>query len=171
MAVSNPRRKKGQQAMAYSGLVAARAAGWPLWKLTVILAGVLLVALPIAMTEAAVPGLEQNFGRSRVLLLFAPRPEDPALLRQRNILADASAAAGERNLVPVEVTGAGPNEAELRCRFGAADIDHFRAVLVGKDGRAKLSSAEPIPADRLLQVIDAMPMRRGESASRKPDGR
>ena len=113
------------------------------------------------------PGIEQYLWRSRVLLLFAPRADDPALVRQRAILAGAGAAMSERDLVPIEVIGADRQDEALRRRFGAG-AGRFRAVLVGKDGGAKLSSAEPLPAERLSEVIDAMPMRRGEAASRKP---
>ena len=122
------------------------------------------------MTWAAVPGIEQYLWRSRVLLLFAPHADDPALVRQRAILASAGAAMGERDLVLVESIGAAWQDEDLRRRFGAG-AGRFRAVLVGKDGGAKLSSAEPLPAERLAEVIDAMPMRRGEAASRKPGDR
>ena len=140
------------------------------WPWTWVLAVTLLCAAPLATTEAAVPGIEQYLWRSRVLLLFAPRTDDPALVRQRAILAGAGTAMGERDLVPVEVIGADRQDEALRRRFGAG-ADRFRAVLVGKDGGAKLSSAEPLPAERLSEVIDAMPMRRDEAASRKPGGR
>ena len=132
-----------------------------------VLVRVLLCAVPVAVTEAAVPGIAQYLWQSRVLLLFAPGQDDPALIRQRGLLADAGAAMGERDLVLVEVIG--PGDQALRRRFGA-EAGRFRAVLIGKDGGAKLSSAEPLPADRLTEVIDAMPMRRGEAASRKPGG-
>jgi len=135
-----------------------------------VLAGALLCVVPVAMTEATVSGIAQYLWQSRVLLLFAPDKDDPALVRQRRLVASAGAAMGERDLVLVEVTGAGPGDQALRRRFGA-DAGQFRAVLVGKDGGAKLSSAEPLLAERLIEVIDAMPMRRGEAASRRPGGR
>lgn len=128
--------------------------------------------------EAAVRDglLDQYLWKSRVLIAFAPDANDPALARQRRVLADAAAGAGERDLVLVEVAGdaaraipggdapAGVDAAALRRRF-AAPAGRFKAVLVGKDGGAKLVSAEPIPADRLFTTIDAMPMRRREGAA------
>ena len=120
--------------------------------------------------------LDQYLWKSRVLIAFAPDANDPALARQRRVLADAAAGAGERDLVLVEVAGdaaraipggdalAGVDAAALRRRF-AAPAGRFKAVLVGKDGGAKLVSAEPIPADRLFTTIDAMPMRRREGAA------
>ncbi len=165
VALPNRRCNEALQAMASTALRAAWMARWA--RRMRVLAGVLLCAVPTAMTEAAVPGIAQYLWQSRVLLLFAPDKDDPALMRQRGLLAGAGAAMGERDLVLVEVIG--PGDPALRRRFGA-DAGHFRAVLVGKDGGAKLSSAEPLPADRLIEVIDAMPMRRGEAASRRPGG-
>ena len=135
----------------------------------------LSVALPV---EAAVRDglLNRYLWTSRVLIAFAPDADDPALAQQRRVLADAAAGAGERDLVLVEVVGnavraipggedsAGSDAAALRRRF-AAPADRFKAVLVGKDGGAKLDSAEPIPADRLFATIDAMPMPRREGAA------
>jgi len=38
----------------------------------------------------------------------------------------------------------------------------FASILVGKDGGVKLRSNAPVSAERLSNVIDAMPMRRRE---------
>lgn len=148
------------------------------------MSGVLLLLFLLlhpTRTEAATvdaPFLDQYRWRSRVLLAFAPGADDPLLARQRRILADAAAGAGERDLVTVEVVGgavraapgsesAGPEAAAaLRRRF-AAPADRFTAVLVGKDGGAKLTSVKPIPADRLFATIDAMPMRRREATAQR----
>ena len=53
----------------------------------------------------------------------------------------------------------------LRARFGVANAC-FRAVLVGKDGGAKLSQSTPLYAARLFATIDAMTMRRDEMRNR-----
>ncbi len=140
------------------------------WIVRLLLAAAVLCTALAAETEASVPDLEHYRWRSRVLLLFAPGPDDPALARQRAILANAGSAVGERDLVLLEVIGANQRDEALRRRFGAG-ADRFRAVLVGKDGGAKLSSADPLPADRLFGVIDAMPMRRSEAAGRTPGRR
>jgi hypothetical protein len=95
----------------------------------------------------------------RVLLVFASRADDPLLIQQRAILQDTSSMAGERDLVLVEAVGHDAAAAGLRRRFGAGP-EGFRAVLIGLDGGAKLASSDPIPAERLAEVIDAMPMRR-----------
>jgi len=52
-----------------------------------------------------------------------------------------------------------PSEAKaLRARFALGD-EAFQAVLVGKDGGAKLRATKPITARELMATIDAMPMR------------
>ena len=122
-------------------------------------------------TEAAMPApLQRYVGKSRVLLVFAPGEDDPALTEQRRILASAAREARQRDLVVVEIVGRGRQGPAmstddalqaLRKRFGVSPAA-FRAVLVGKDGGAKLSEAAPIEADRLFAVVDAMPMRRRE---------
>lgn len=114
--------------------------------------------------------LQRYVGRFRVLLLFAPGEDDPALTKQRRVLASAAQGARQRDLVVVEIVGTQASRPAmstddapdaLRKRFGVPPAA-FRAVLVGKDGGAKLSEAAPIEADRLFAVVDAMPMRRRE---------
>ena len=102
---------------------------------------------------------------SRVLVISAPGADDPRLRAQRDILAVARAGVADRDLVSVEAIGPDPRSTALRRRFRLPD-DAFRAVLVGKDGGAKLSSDEPIPQQALFSTIDAMPMRRDEMHGR-----
>ena len=57
-------------------------------------------------TEAAMPDpLQRYIGKSRVLLVFAPGEDDPALREQRRILASAAQEARQRDLVVVEILG------------------------------------------------------------------
>ena len=61
---------------------------------------------------------------------------------------------------------AGSSEAKvLRAWLGVGE-GAFKAVLVGKDGGAKLSSDQPIGARELAATIDAMPMRQDEMRQR-----
>lgn len=99
--------------------------------------------------------------KSRVLVIAAPDAGDPRLAAQRQALASARAGAAERDLVTVEAVGRAAEAAAIRKGLGLPE-GAFRAVLVGKDGGAKLTSAEPIPPQRLFSTIDAMPMRRDE---------
>ena len=49
--------------------------------------------------------LQRYIGKSRVLLVFAPGEDDPALREQRRILASAAQEARQRDLVVVEILG------------------------------------------------------------------
>jgi hypothetical protein len=76
----------------------------------------------------------------------------------------------ERDLILIKVTGdtvrgASDRAADLRRRFGVR-AGAFRVVLIGKDGGVKIEAAAPLPARRLFETIDAMPMRRDEMRRR-----
>ncbi|MEA1830577.1 DUF4174 domain-containing protein [Methylobacterium durans] len=116
--------------------------------------------------EAGDDPLAGHLWKSRILVISAPAPEDARLRAQREALASARAGAAERDLVTLEAVGGGAEAAALRRRLNLP-ADAFRAVLVGKDGGAKLLSAEPIPPERLFATIDAMPMRRDEAQERR----
>ena len=72
-------------------------------------------------------------GSRRVLLVAAPNPDDPDLVRQRALFRAMRPGASERHLELVEAVGDGARARSLRERFGLSDRE-FRAVLVGKDG-------------------------------------
>ena len=103
---------------------------------------------------------------SRVLVLSTPDAGDRRLAEQRAALAAVRSDLDERDLVVLEAIGAG-REAEAIRRQLRLPSDAFRAVLVGKDGGAKITAAEPIPVERLFTTIDAMPMRRDEMRQRR----
>lgn len=131
--------------------------------LSPLLATALLGGLLVAFLAPAAAGpdpLARYRWSARVLVAVAPDPADPALARQRRLFAAIGADARERDLVLVEAVGPSGETLSraLGCEPGA-----FTAVLVGKDGGAKLRSAEPLGADRLFPVIDAMPMRQDEA--------
>lgn len=114
---------------------------------------------------AAADPLSAHRGVSRLLVLSAPDAADRRLTAQRAALAAVRPDLGERDLVVVEAVGGGPDAVAVRRRLGLPS-DAFRVVLVGKDGGAKITSAEPIPPGRLFATIDAMPMRRDEMGRR-----
>lgn len=125
-------------------------------------------ALVFATLAAAAPAdpLARHRWSERLLVVSAPDPGDARLAAQRRIVEASQAEARERDLVLVEAVGPGAEAAAIRKKLGLP-ADGFRAVLVGKDGGAKLVSPEPIAAARLFETIDAMPMRR-EEARRRP---
>ncbi|MGE7418635.1 DUF4174 domain-containing protein [Methylobacterium tarhaniae] len=126
-----------------------------------LLAGALLLAAAVPAASAG-SDLDRYRWKSRVLVIAAAA-DDPRAAAQMRIAEAAAPAMRERDLVVVRAIGEGREAAALRRRLGLPATG-FRAVLVGKDGGAKLTAAEPIPAERLLATIDAMPMRREEAA-------
>ncbi len=105
--------------------------------------------------------LSQFRAKNRVLLLFAPVMGDERSIRQRNTLKTHGDGVIERDLVRVDVHGDEVNRRFLREQFGVP-VEQFTVVLIGKDGTEKLRRSEPIDADELFGIIDAMPMRQGE---------
>ncbi|MCJ2093714.1 DUF4174 domain-containing protein [Methylobacterium sp. J-072] len=128
-----------------------------------------LIGLGLAAltTGAAMAGpLDAYRWRSRVLVLSAPDAADADLRAQRAALGPMRGGAAERDLVVLEAVGTGAEAQALRAQL-SLPADEFRAVLVGKDGGAKLTAAAPIPPQTLFATIDAMPMRRGEIQGRR----
>ena len=123
------------------------------------LIGLGLAALTLSAVMAG--PLDAYRWRSRVLVLSAPDPADADLRAQRAALGPMRGGVAERDLVVVEAVGDTPEARALRAQL-SLPAGEFRAVLVGKDGGAKLTAAAPIPPQKLFATIDAMPMRRGE---------
>lgn len=130
-----------------------------------LMAGLLALALPLPVAAAADP-LAAHRWTSRLLVVIAPGRDDAAYREQVRLFERAQAGSRERDLVLVEGTGDSADARALRRRFGVPD-DSFRAILVGKDGGAKLSAAQPISSEQLFDTIDAMPMRRSEMQGRR----
>lgn len=99
--------------------------------------------------------------KKRVLVVSALRPDNPALMRQRQIFTDAQQAMAERDVVLVEAVGNTDTAQEIRKTLSIAPGE-FWVLLVGKDGHVALSYQTELSASHLSQVIDAMPMRRNE---------
>lgn len=137
--------------------------------------------------QDAGPGAMREFLRAhqwkhRVLVVFAPAGDSPAYRAQAAALGDAAAALDARDVRVLAVSGAAlPEplarsavtlaplpEAEqraLRRQLGVADGE-FRVLLVGKDGGVKLRRRTPLSVERLLAVIDGMPMGAAEARRR-----
>lgn len=133
--------------------------------------GVLGIGVVLALAGAADGGAAQDplaahRWQARVLVVSAPDGNDTRLRAQRAAVSAARSGFAERDLVVVDAVGPGPEAAALRRRLGLPE-GAFRAVLVGKDGEAKITAAEPIPPERLFATIDAMPMRRDEMRARR----
>ena len=131
--------------------------------------GLILMAAMILSGGAAAADnpLDVYRWKARVLVLSAADAGDPKLAAQRQALASARSGTAERDLVTVEAVGDGPEAVALRRHLGVSG-DGFRAILVGKDGGAKLTEHDPIPPQRLFATIDAMPMRKDEAKGGRP---
>ena len=119
--------------------------------------------------------LAQLRDRFRPLLLFAARPDDPALLAQMTRLKDAAPGLREREVLVISVPYKDPSAGGVS--LGAADAQaarrsfhiapgDFTAILLGKDGGEKFRSTKPVSFEVLRNKIDAMPMRRDEMKDR-----
>ena len=133
------------------------------WRLRTTRLGLLAITAFTAMRGAtlAEPDPLARYRWTSRVLVVASEAGDPRLTAQREALAHARTGAAERDLVTIEALGRDLKAAALREQLHLP-ADGFHAVLIGKDGGAKLSSTEPIPSQRLFATIDAMPMRREE---------
>jgi Domain of unknown function (DUF4174) len=102
---------------------------------------------------------------ARVLVVIAADPESPDLAEQKRQIESLKDGAAERELVVVQPPAGSAEATALRRHLGLGN-EPFQAVLVGKDGGAKLRAAKPIAALTLMAAIDAMPMRQEEMRRR-----
>lgn len=111
-----------------------------------------------------------------MLLVFAPSLASPAYQQQMRLFAQEKPGFADRDLVLVQVLGAGvayandqrideASVAKLRERFGVNKGD-FRVILVGKDGGTKRRDTAPVQARAIFNEIDAMPMRQQKCRSK-----
>ncbi len=121
--------------------------------------------------------LQQMHDCYRVLLVFAPNPNDAHLQSQLQQLDADPSGFRERNLILVPVLEPGSmaqlpqsqlptatltpeDEAMARQKFHRHD--NFQVVLLGKDGGEKSRADSPMAPDKLYSTIDSMPMRKAE---------
>ena len=140
-------------------------------KWTLVMASISLMAgLSAASAQSDLDALRW---KNRILILFAPESNDPALDRQAQRLLSDRDALSERDLVVLSVAGervealygdprAQHNAAALRRHFGFGTKPGFEAILIGKDGGVKWRSDAPFAPKAMNAVIDAMPMRRSQ---------
>lgn len=118
--------------------------------------------------------LDQYQLKNRVLLLFAPTPDDVRYEEQVAEMESMPAEAGDRDLLVFGIFERGPSYAEdravsseesahARTRFDVAD-GAFALRLVDKDGTEILRSEEPLPCDDVFEAIDATDLRWREAA-------
>ncbi|MGF1543870.1 MAG: DUF4174 domain-containing protein [Parvularculaceae bacterium] len=131
----------------------------------------------LAASPARADDLIELQWRRRIVLVFAPTPEDTRLIDQRAIFRNALAGFEERDAVGFELSDgvvrsmpdrspSGFAPAGVR-RVARARARGFEVVLVGKDGGVKRRWDAPVPAAAVFAAIDAMPMRQREIAEER----
>ncbi len=113
-------------------------------------------------------------GRNRVLLVFVPSPEDERYAAQQERFFGHSNNMLDRDLIsyyifereavsgPTDASAITPESADkTRQQYSVGEGD-FAVVLIGKDGTEKERYGEPVAADTIFEVVDAMPMRQEE---------
>lgn len=111
--------------------------------------------------------LDQYRWKNRILLVFAPDPQDQQLRDQLSLLQPSRAGLMERDLKVIVVnpksdTNITAADAKHLSQVYKVEKDTFRVVLIGKDGTEKLRTSQPISPAELFRIIDAMPMRQSE---------
>ena len=134
-----------------------------------------VMLLSVSMAGVTTDPLERYKWQNRLLLVFAPSPENGSYVEQLRLLEDETAALEDRDLLvfhllqktPVDPDTPSPELAApeivdtLRERYAVPE-GAFEVVLIGKDGGEKERYGEPVEPNVLYAVIDAMPMRRRE---------
>ena len=125
-----------------------------------------MIPILFAAALAAPSTIADMRWHKRVLLIAAPRGDNPGLVAQRRALAGWDEGARERDLAIVSVIGdrvggSTDSAATLHKRFRLPE-GRFVAILIGKDGGEKMRASRPIAPEVLAGTIDAMPMRRSE---------
>jgi Domain of unknown function (DUF4174) len=116
--------------------------------------------------------LKNYVWRKRVLLVFAPNAQNERFKLQVAALKAGKAGFEERDVVVLNIFNQSgvdeknkPINAEkvmaLRKKYVVSD-NEFKVILIGKDGGSKKANARPFENQQLLNIIDAMPMRKDE---------
>lgn len=106
--------------------------------------------------------------RQRVLLVAAPRADEAAFQRQKQLLAPAARQLQERDMLVLDVLHdhLSPADQQYLQRDLGLHLTGFEVVLLGKDGGVKQRSTQPLAPEALFSTVDKMPMRRQEMRQR-----
>ncbi|MFZ1468311.1 MAG: DUF4174 domain-containing protein [Paracoccaceae bacterium] len=103
----------------------------------------------------------------RPVIVFADSPNDPAYVRQMEILTRYYPDFAARDVILITDTDVA-NPSELRRRLHPRG---FSLVLMDKDWRTAIRKPLPWDGREVLNSIDKMPIARSESLERNPSGR
>lgn len=114
----------------------------------------------------------------RVVVIYTDNTDNTMLGDQRKKLLKDRVALADRDMVVFAVFangavesifGTAPTPAQAKRLPGRpGDNGVFSVALIGKDGGLKHSWSSPIEADVVFGMVDAMPMRRQETRSKRP---
>lgn len=104
---------------------------------------------------------------SRVVVVFAPAPEDPHFIRQMDLLGADNGDLAARDVVLV--VDADPSaKSDLRQKLRPSG---FSLVILDKDGKTALRKPRPWSLREITRAIDRFPSRRDEMLDLLPAGR
>ncbi|NGM45365.1 DUF4174 domain-containing protein [Rhodobacter sp. SGA-6-6] len=119
---------------------------------------------PVPATEVVEPDL--LFLR-RPVVVFADSPNDPAFVRQMELLARYHAELEARDVILITDTDPAARS-ELRQRLRPRG---FALVLMDKDWGSAIRKPLPWDGREVVNAIDKMPIARSESLEKNPAGR
>ena len=111
--------------------------------------------------------LDDLLYKSRVVVVFAPAPEDPNFIRQMELLAEDNGDLAARDVVLVVDTDPSA-KSDLRLHLRPSG---FSLVIMDKDGKTALRKPRPWSLREITRAIDKFPSRRDEMLERLPSGR
>lgn len=126
-------------------------------------AGMAQETRPFDPIDAQETTLEEHKWISRLILLFAARPEDPQILRQLEMLEAEWPALDARDVEIIVDT----DPDSLSDARSVIRPHGFMMVLMAKDGTIAQRKPRPWSARELIRAIDKMPLRLEEEKERR----
>lgn len=117
---------------------------------------IVLLLIGIVSTPIAAQNLATYRWQKRLLLIFAPTDKNADCQEQLKIKADNIAAFEERDLITIVI-----KDEKWYKKYGVKPKE-FVVILIGKDGSPKIRDFRPFTMQRLIKIIDSMPMRQDE---------
>ena len=145
-----------------------------------LLRGLTITLLFGSSTALNAGSLDGYLFDTRPVILFTSSPSNPKFVQQLSAFAQYECEFFKRDLEVLTVVSNGTSVIDGSI-LSNEDVSFLKdelevgpytelLVLVGKDGRVKLRAHMPLSARDLIRLVDAMPMRRIEVATRPTVG-